>query len=84
MPGLWATASPSPIPRVSTWQRRGLRPVVTVEIIDQNRQQLLEPIVRLDRSIESARPWLSLGLILLDVHLGKVTKGNLISRTWRT
>jgi hypothetical protein len=27
------------IPRstISTWQRRGLRPVVTVEIIDQNR-----------------------------------------------
>jgi hypothetical protein len=40
-----------PIPRstVSTWQRRGLRPVVTVEIFEQDRQQLLESIVKLDR-----------------------------------
>ncbi len=98
------------IPRstISTWQRRGLRPVVTVDIIDQNRQQLLESIARLDRrarvlaavvpcllallrvselnldgrrlhegaakadilrSIESARPWLALGLVLRVLRL---------------
>ena len=98
------------IPRstVSTWQRRGLRPVVTVEIIEQDRQQLLESIARLDRrarvlaavvrlllallrvseftldgrrlpqgaakadilrSIESARPWLALGLVLRVLRL---------------
>lgn len=98
------------IPRstVSTWQRRGLRPVVTVEILEQDRQQLLESIARLDRrarvlaavvrlllallrvsefdlsgrrlpegaakadilrSLESARPWLALGLILRVLRL---------------
>jgi hypothetical protein len=40
-----------PIPRstISTWQRRGLRPVVTIEPLDQDRQHLLESIVKLDR-----------------------------------
>ena len=98
------------IPRstVSTRQRRGLRPVVTVEVLEQNRQQLLESIAKLDRrarvlaavvrlllallrvsefdlggrrlpegaakadilrSIESARPWLALGLILRVLRL---------------
>jgi len=38
------------IPRstLSTWQRRGLRPVVTIEPLEQDRQHLLDSIVRLD------------------------------------
>ncbi len=38
------------IPRstVSTWQRRGLRPVVTIEPLEQERQHLIESIVKLD------------------------------------
>ena len=98
------------IPRstVSTWRRRGLRPVVTGEVLDQNRQQLLESIARLDRrarvlaavvrlllallrvsefnlngrrlpegaakadilrSIESARPWLAISMVLRVLRL---------------
>jgi len=40
-----------PIPRstISTWQRRGLRPVVTSEPLQPDRQLLLESIVKLDR-----------------------------------
>ena len=39
------------IPRstVSTWRRRGSRPVVTIEQPDQDRQQLLDTITRLER-----------------------------------
>jgi transposase InsO family protein len=39
------------IPRstVSTWRRRGLRPVTTIEPIEQDRQQLLDLVARLDR-----------------------------------
>ena len=39
------------IPRstVSTWRRRGSRPVVTIEQPDQYRQQLLGTITRLER-----------------------------------
>jgi hypothetical protein len=39
------------IPRstVSTWRRRGSRPVVTIEPPDQDRQQLLDAITRLER-----------------------------------
>ena len=39
------------IPRstVSTWRRRGSRPVVTIEQPDQDRQQLLDIITRLER-----------------------------------
>ena len=45
------------IPRstVSTWQRRGLRPVVTVEVLEQNREQLLESIEHL---VAAGRPLL--------------------------
>lgn len=98
------------IPRstVSTWQRRGIRPVVTIEPLEQDRQQLLDSIARLDRrarvlaavvrlllallrvsgfnlcgrrlpegaakadilrSIESARPWLTLGMVLRVLRL---------------
>ena len=32
-----------------TWRRRGLRPVVTMEPLDQDRQHLLESIAKLDR-----------------------------------
>ena len=40
-----------PIPRstISTWLRRGLRPVVTIEPLDQDRQHLLASIVKLNR-----------------------------------
>ena len=34
---------------VSTWRRRGSRPVVTIEQPDQDRQQLLDTITRLER-----------------------------------
>jgi len=39
------------IPRstVSTWRRRGLRPVTTIEPIDQDRQQLLDLVAKLNR-----------------------------------
>ena len=39
------------IPRstVSTWTRRGLRPVVSTEPIEQDRQQLLDSFANLDR-----------------------------------
>ena len=39
------------IPRstVSTWRRRGLRPVTTIEPIEQDRQQLLDLVAKLDR-----------------------------------
>jgi hypothetical protein len=41
------------IPRstVSTWRRRGSRPVVTIEPIEQDRQQLLDTIAKLDRRV---------------------------------
>ena len=41
------------IPRstVSTWRRRGQRPVVTIEPLDQDRQQLFDTIVKLDRRV---------------------------------
>jgi len=39
------------IPRstLSTWQRRGQRPVVTIEPFDQDRQHLVDTIAKLDR-----------------------------------
>jgi hypothetical protein len=39
------------IPRstVSTWRRRGARPVVTIEPIEQDRQQLLDTIAKLEQ-----------------------------------
>jgi hypothetical protein len=39
------------IPRstVSTWTRRGLRPVVSIEPLEQDRQQLLDSLAKLDR-----------------------------------
>jgi hypothetical protein len=41
------------IPRstVSTWRRRGSRPVITIEPIDQDRQQLVDTIAKLDRRV---------------------------------
>src|ERR1035441_7930707 len=41
------------IPRstVSTWRRRGQRPVVTIEPFDQDRQQLVDSIAKLDRRV---------------------------------
>ena len=39
------------IPRstVSTWRSRGSRPVVTIEPVEQDHQQLLDAIVKLER-----------------------------------
>jgi hypothetical protein len=39
------------IPRstISTWQRRGLRPVVTIEPLERDRQHFLESISKLER-----------------------------------
>ena len=34
---------------ISTWRRRGSRPVVMIEQLDQDRQQLLDTITRLER-----------------------------------
>ncbi len=41
------------IPRstASTWRRRGQRPVVTIEPFDQDRQQLVDTIAKLDRRV---------------------------------
>jgi hypothetical protein len=41
------------IPRSTafTWRRRGSRPVVTIEPIDQDRQQLVDTIAKLDRRV---------------------------------
>ena len=41
------------IPRstVSTWRRRDSRPVVTIEPLDQDRQQLVDTIAKLDRRV---------------------------------
>src|ERR1039457_1090535 len=41
------------IPRstASTWRRRGQRPVVTIEPLDQDRQQLVDTIAKLDRRV---------------------------------
>src|ERR1035441_1908368 len=41
------------IPRstVSTWRRRGQRPVVTIEPFDPDRQQLVDTIAKLDRRV---------------------------------
>jgi len=41
------------IPRstISTWQRRGLRPVVTIEPLHQDQEHLLDTITKLDRRV---------------------------------
>jgi hypothetical protein len=52
---------------VSPWKRRGLRPVVTVEVLEQNRQQLLESITRLDRRARVLAAVVRLLLALLRV-----------------
>jgi hypothetical protein len=43
------------IPRstVATWRRRGSRPVVTIEPMAQDREQLLAAIAKLEHSCES-------------------------------
>jgi hypothetical protein len=65
------------IPRstVSTWQRRGLRPVVTVEVLEQYRQQLLDSIARLDR-----RARILAAVVRLLLALLRVSKFNLDGR----
>jgi hypothetical protein len=57
------------IPRstVSTWQRRGIRPVVTIEPLEQDRQQLLDSIARLDRRARVLAAVVRLLLALLRV-----------------
>jgi putative transposase len=57
------------IPRstVWTWQRRGLRPVVTVEVLEQNQEQLLESIAKLDRRARVLAAVVRLLLALLRV-----------------
>jgi hypothetical protein len=44
-----AQAHQNPALHCSTWRRRGSRPVVTIEQPDQDRQQLLDTITRLER-----------------------------------
>jgi hypothetical protein len=60
-----------PIPRstISTWKRRGLRPVVAVEPLEQDRQHLLESIVKLDRR---ARVLAAVDDTLLTARLDRV------------
>jgi putative transposase len=57
------------IPRstISTWQRRGLRPVVTIEPLAQDRQHLLESIVKLDRRARVLAAVVRLLLVLVRV-----------------
>jgi putative transposase len=57
------------IPRstISTWQRRGLRPVVTIEPLEQDRQHLLESIVKLDRRARVLAAVVRLLLVLVRV-----------------
>jgi putative transposase len=55
------------IPRstVSTWRRRGLRPVVSIEPIEQDRQQLLDSLAKLDRRVRVLAAVVRLFLALL-------------------
>jgi hypothetical protein len=57
------------IPRstVSTWQRRGLRPVVTIEPFGQDQHHLLESIAKLDRRARILAAVVRLLLALLRV-----------------
>jgi transposase InsO family protein len=57
------------IPRstVSTWRRRGLRPVTTIEPIEQDRQQLIESLANLDRRARVLAVIVRLLLALLRV-----------------
>jgi putative transposase len=57
------------IPRstVSTWQRRGLRPVVTIDPLDQDWQRLLDSIAKLDRRARVLAAVVRLLLALLRV-----------------
>jgi putative transposase len=57
------------IPRstVSTWQRRGLRPVVTIEPLDQDQHHLLESIAKLERRARVLAAIVRLLLALLRV-----------------
>lgn len=55
------------IPRstISTWQRRGLRPVVTIEPVQQDREHLLDAIAKLDRRVRILAAVVRLLLALL-------------------
>jgi putative transposase len=55
------------IPRstVSTWQRRGLRPVVTIEPLHQDQEHLLDDIAKLDRRARALAAVVRLLLALL-------------------
>jgi len=55
------------IPRstVSAWRRRGLRPVTTIEPIEQDRQQLLDSVAKLDRRARILAALVSVLLALL-------------------
>ena len=81
------------IPRstVSTWRRRGSRPVVTIEQPDQDRQQLLDTITRLERQkrvlAADVRILLSLlrafGISLAEVFASATTWAKLVrKRGW--
>jgi hypothetical protein len=37
-----------PLSTVASWQRRGLRPVLTIEALEQDRLRLLDSIAKLD------------------------------------
>ena len=67
--GARSLASHVLIPRstISTWQRRGLRPVVTIEPLEQDRQHLLESIVKLDRRARVLAAVVRLLLLLVRV-----------------
>jgi putative transposase len=52
---------------LSSWQRRGLRPVVTIEPLKQDRQRLLESIVKLDRRARVLAAVVRLLLLLVRV-----------------
>jgi hypothetical protein len=68
-PGARSLARHVLIPRstLSTWQRRELRPVVTIEPLEQDRQHLLESIVKLDRRARVLAAVVRLLLLLVRV-----------------
>ena len=66
-PGLLARHVVIPRSTISTWQRRGLRPVATIEPLEQDRQHLLESIVKLDRRARVLAAVVRLLLLLVRV-----------------
>ena len=65
------------IPRstVSTWRRRGSRPVVTIEPIEQDRQQLLDTIAKLEQQKFILAAVIRVLLALLGIGIVQLNQG---------